>query len=285
MSRIAYAGGRYVPIQEPAVHIEDRGLQFADGVYEVIKAVGGKLRDLDRHFDRLERSLAELAIPMPMSRAALASVLRETLRRNRLQEAAVYLQINRGVSARNHIAPRGLRPSLVVTVRQARFPTARDMEEGARIITLPDERWANCHIKSVSLLPNVLAKQKAADQGCREAWLVDADGHVTEGCSSNAYIVDREGRLITRPLGREILGGVTRATLLDLARQAGLEVRERPFTVEEAMSAREAFLTSTTSLVLPVTEIDGRPIANGRPGSVTQRLSELYSATVGLAAA
>jgi D-alanine transaminase len=284
MSRIAYVNGRYLPISAPAVPVEDRGLQFADGVYEVVKAVDGRLCDLDRHLDRLERSLAALAIPMPMSRAALARVLRETLRRNSLANAGVYLQIDRGVAPRNHLFPKDARPSLIVTVRRASFPKAVELAEGVGVITLPDQRWKRCDIKSVSLLANVLAKQQGAEAGCREVWLYDADGRVTEGSSSNAYIVDRAGRLVTRPLGPEILGGVTRAVVLELARAAGIEVVERSFTVAEAHEAREAFLTSTSSLVLPVTTIDGRPVANGMPGSVSRELLRRYRAHIMAAA-
>ena len=177
MSRIAYVNGRYLPIGAPAIQIEDRGYQLADGVYEVCKVVAGRFRDLDRHLDRLERSLAALRIPMPMARRALELVMRETWRRNRLPDAMVYLQVSRGVAPRNHAFPSRVRPSLVVTVRPSRLPSAREMEHGVRVITLPDERWARCEIKSISLLPNVLAKQSAAEAGCREAWLVDGEGH------------------------------------------------------------------------------------------------------------
>lgn len=277
MARIAYVDGRYVPLGARAVRIEDRGYQFADGVYEVVKVVGGRFRDLDRHLDRLERSLAALDIVMPMTRRALGLVLHETWRRNALQDALVYLQVNRGAAPRNHAYPPLLKPSVVVTVRPARFPTRAEQEHGVGVITLPDERWAQCHIKSISLLPNVLAKQRAALAGCREAWLVDEAGLVTEGASSNAWIVDTDGRVVTRPLDGRILGGVTRAVVLDLARAEGIEVALRPFSVEEAHGAREAFLTSTSSLVLPVVAIDGRPVANGRPGSTTCRLAELYA--------
>lgn len=282
MSRIAYVNGRYVPIGTTAIAIEDRGYQFADGVYEVIKAIGGELRDLPRHMDRLERSLAGLAIPMPMSRAALALVLRQVVRRNGLADAAIYMQVSRGTAPRNHAWGQALVPSLVITARPIRFPGAGEMELGVRVVSAPDERWAHCHIKSISLLPNVLAKQRAAGQGAREAWLVDGQGMVTEGASSNAWIVDRDGRLVTRPLGNEILGGITRAVLIEQAKAAGIEVVERAFSLQEAKQAREAFLTSTTSLVLPVTEIDGQPIGNGRPGSVTRTLAQLYARIEGL---
>jgi D-alanine transaminase len=285
MTRAAYVNGRFVPLAAAAIAIEERGLQFAHGVYEVLKAVGGRLVDLDRHLERLERSAAAIEVPVPMPRGALVLVLEELLARNRLRDAAVYLQLSGGVAPRNHAWPAGLRPSLVATVRPARFPTAAEMTLGVRVITLPDERWARCDVKSIALLPNVLAKQRAAAAGCREAWLVDRDGRITEGASSNAWIVDRDGTLLTRPLGPAILGGVTRAVLLELARAEGIAVAERPFRPEEAQAAREAFLTSTTSLVLPVTEIDGRPVANGRPGATTLRLARLYAAHVGLAPA
>lgn len=285
MARIAYINGRYVPIDTPAVAIEDRGYQFADGIYEVCKVVAGRFCDLDRHLDRLERSLGAMGMPMPMSRRALASVMEETWRRNALANAVVYVQVSRGIAPRNHSFGNGMRPSLVITVRNAKFPSSSEMEKGVGVISLPDERWANCHIKSISLLPNILAKQQAARAGCREAWLVDEQGCVTEGSSSNAWIVDGQGRLVTRPLGREILGGITRSVVIELARQDGIEVVERAFTLEEAKAAREAFLTSTTSLVLPVTSIDGAPVANGHPGTVTRRLAQLYAELEGLAPA
>ena len=276
MSRTAYVNGRYRPIAAPAVPVEDRGLQFADGVYEVVKVVDGRLCDLDRHLDRLGRSLEALAIPWPMSRAALAGVIRATLRRNRLPQALVYLQVDRGVAPRNHLFPRAMHPSLIVTVRRASFPKAAELAHGVAVVTLPDERWKRCNVKSISLLANVLARQQGAEAGCREVWLYDTNGFVTEGSSSNAFIVDREGCLVTRPLGPEILGGVTRSVVLELARNAGIQVVERAFTVEEAYSAREAFLTSTSSLILPVTRIDGRPVANGMPGSISGKLLDRY---------
>ena len=276
MSRTAYRGGRYRPIGALAVPVEDRGLQFADGVYEVAKCVNGRICDLDRHLDRLDRSLAALAIPWPTSRRALTVVIREALRRNGLRDALIYLQIDRGVAPRNHLYPRSARPTLVVTVRRAPFPKARELSEGVAVITMPDMRWKRCDIKSVSLLANVMARQRAAEAGCREVWLYDAEGFVTEGAGSNAYLVDADGRLVTHPLGPAILGGVTREVVLELARKEGIVVVERPFTVEEAQEAREAFLTSTSSLVLPVTAIDGRTVANGMPGSITLRLLDCY---------
>jgi len=276
MSRIAYVDRRYVPIAAPAVRVEDRGLQFADGVYEVIKCVSGRPCDLERHLNRLERSLAALAIPMPASRAALKTIIRSTLRRNGLHDALMYLQVDRGVAPRNHVVSARLRPTLIVTVRRSSLPRALELSQGVGVLTLPDERWRRCDIKSVSLLPNVLARQQGAAAGCREVWLYDSDGCVTEGAGSNAYIVDSDGNLVTRPLSPAILGGVTREVVLELAREERIAVVERPFTLAEAHDAREAFLTSTSSLVLPVTSIDGHSVANGMPGSVTSRLLQRY---------
>jgi len=276
MARIAYVNGRYVAIDRAAIRIEDRGFQFADGVYEVVKAVDGLPRDLDRHMARLRRSLGELEIAMPMSEAALRHVMLETLRRNRLRKAIIYLQVTRGTAPRNHLFPPAARPSLVVTVRRAPFPGGSELTGGCKVVSMPDIRWGRCDIKTVSLLPNVLAKQTAKQAGARDALLVDRDGYVTECTSSNAYIVDREGRLITRPHGHEILPGVTRSVLLEVAARCGVEVIERAFTLEEAKSAREAFLTSTTSLVMPITQIDDKVIGNGMPGSVSRRLLAAY---------
>ncbi len=279
MARIAYVNGRYVPIDAPAVMIEDRGYQFADGVYEVIKCRGGAPRDLERHLDRLERSLASLRMAMPTARGALRLIVKETLRRNPLDKAIVYIQVSRGTAPRNHLFPKPVtRPSLVVTVRRAPFPKPHELEDGVAVVTRPDIRWQRCDIKSVSLLPNVLAKQEAAEAGAREAWLYDEDGYVTEGSTANAYIVSAEGTVVTRSRGHEILGGITRDVLFEVAEAAGIPIEQRPFTVAEAKRAREAFLTSTSSLILPVTRIDDSIIGNGKPGSITRRLLARYLA-------
>jgi D-alanine transaminase len=278
MARIAYVNGRYRALAGEAIAIEDRGYQFADGVYEVIKVLGGRARDLDRHLDRLQRSLAALAIGEPMSRAALASVLAETLQRNRLGDALLYVQVTRGTAPRNHVYPKKTRPSLVVTVRRPSFPSAREREEGVGVMTMPDLRWGRCDIKSISLLANVMARQQAAAAGCREAWLIDQAGFVTEGSASNAYIVDHDGCLVTHPLTERILGGITRSVILELARADGIPVVERPFSLAEAQAAREAALTSTSSMLLPVTAIDDRSVGNGHPGTVVRRLLTLYDA-------
>jgi D-alanine transaminase len=278
MSRIAYVNGRYVPLNHAQVGIEDRGFQFADGVYEVCEVRGGHLIDETRHMARLDRSLSELRIARPMPPVALAVVLRETVRRNRVHDGIVYLQITRGVARRDFpFPPAGTRPSLIVTARSndpARLEQTAD--EGIAVVTVPDIRWQRVDIKSVALLPNVLAKQAARDQGAKEAWLVDAKGRVTEGASSNAWIVTRDGKLITHPLGRDILPGITRSVVMDVIKGQGLAVEERAFTVEEAYAAREAFVTSASQIVQPVVSIDGRPVGNGAPGLIASALRRDY---------
>ena len=277
MSRIAYVNGRYLPRDDAKVAVEDRGYQFADGVYEVCEVRGGRLVDEGRHMARLNRSLGELSIARPMSPAALQVVLRETIRRNRVRNGIVYVQVTRGVARRDFPFPADARPSLVVTARSADLERLEQIAaDGIAVVTVPDIRWKRVDIKSVALLPNVLAKQAAREQGAREAWLVDAQGHVTEGASSNAWIVSRDGKLITRPLGQSILPGITRSVVIDVIRAQGLAFEERSFTVEEAYAAREAFITSASQIVLPVVSIDGRPIGNGAPGLVATALRRDY---------
>ncbi|GAA4524142.1 D-amino-acid transaminase [Chelativorans composti] len=274
MSRIAYVNGRYVRHADAVVHIEDRGYQFADGVYEVCEVAHGYIIDQTRHLDRLARSLSELRIDWPVSRRALEFIIREVVRRNRVTNGMVYLQISRGVAPREHAFPYPpTRPSLVVTAKRLdRAANEAKAEQGVRVITVPENRWERVDIKTVGLLPNVLAKQKAKEHGAAEAWFVDPDGTVKEGASTNAWIVTWEGKLVTRPADFGILRGVTRTTVMDVAARLGLEVEERPFTVEEAKSAREAFITAATTLVMPVIEIDDHPVANGEPGSIALAL-------------
>jgi D-alanine transaminase len=278
MSRIAYVNGRYLPHAQAQVSIEDRGFQFADGVYEVCEVRAGRLVDERRHLARLDRSLSELRIARPMSAPALAFVLRETIRRNRVQDGIVYLQITRGVARRDFPFPAPqTRPSLVVTARSVDLARIEHLaDDGIAIVTVPDIRWQRVDIKSVALLPNVLAKQTARDRGAREAWLVDAQGRVTEGASSNAWIVSRDGTLITHPLGRDILPGITRSVVIDAIKGQGLAFEERAFSVEEAYAAREAFVTSASQLVMPVVSIDGRPVGNGAPGLIATGLRRDY---------
>jgi D-alanine transaminase len=281
MSRVAYVNGRYVPHAQAQVHVEDRGYQFADGVYEVMAVRGGVLVDLEAHNDRLERSLRELQIPMPMSRIALTHVMRETVRRNRVIDGIIYLQVTRGVARRDHPFPKAaIEPALVLTARNAAPQPRTQLEDGIAVKTMPDIRWDRCDIKSIALLPNVLAKQAARAAGAYEAWMVDAQGNVTEGGSTNAWIVDGDGNLVTRPLDNGILSGVTRLMVIELARKDGIKVVERPFSVAEAKRAREAMLSSTTAFVTPITRIDDATVGNGKPGSMAQRLRGLYQAHV-----
>ncbi|MDO8874555.1 MAG: D-amino-acid transaminase [Pseudolabrys sp.] len=278
MSRIAYVNGQYVPHAHAMVGIEDRGYQFADGVYEVCEVRGGRLVDERRHMARLDRSLRELRMAHPMPPKALGIVMRETVRRNRVRDGIVYVQVTRGEMRRDFpFPPEGTRPSVVVTARS--HDTAKlekQAAEGIAVVTVPDIRWQRVDIKSVALLPNVLAKQQAREQGAREAWLVDADGRVTEGASSNAWIVTRDGTLVTRPLEGDILPGITRSVVIDLIAREGLGFEERAFTVQEAYAAREAFVTSASQFVMPVIQIDGRPVGNGAPGLVASALRRDY---------
>jgi D-alanine transaminase len=274
MSRIAYVNGQYVPFASAAVHVEDRGFQFADGVYEVCEVHGGRLVDETRHTERLKRSLRELRIAMPVAESALKVILRETIRRNRVREGLVYLQVTRGVAKRDFVFPPAeTASSLIVIARAADRAKAEAIAAaGIAVITLPDNRWERVDIKSVSLLPNALARQLAKQAGAREAWFVDHDGFVTEGAASNAWIVTQDGTLVTRPADFGILRGVTRTTLFDLAKRDGIAIVERPFSVAEARSAREAFVTAATTLVMPVVAIDGAPVGDGKPGALTTRL-------------
>ncbi len=278
MSRIAYVNGAYVHHRGATVHIEDRGFQFADGVYEVWSVQAGRLVDADGHFARLDRSLAELRLQAPMTRPALEAVLAETLRRNRVRFGIVYLQITRGTAPRDHAFPGSeTPPSIVVTARaiDRRALEAR-VQSGVAVVTTPDIRWGRCDIKSVSLLPNVLAKQAAREARAYEAWLVDEGGHITEGASTTAWIVDANGRLRTRKLGYDILPGVTRATLLRVARERQMPVFEEAFTVDEAKQALEAFMSSASGIVVPVVAIDGVQIGDGAPGPTTLALRAAY---------
>ena len=274
MSRIAYVNGRYLPHRDAMVHVEDRGYQFADGVYEVCEVRDASIVDERRHMARLQRSLSELRIRMPMSLSALSVVLHETIRRNRVRNGLVYLQMTRGVARRDHaFPPPQTAPSVVVTARSLdRAKREIEARDGVSVITMPDNRWARVDIKSVSLLPNVLAKQAAREQGAREAWLVDDKGFVTEGASANAWIVTSDGKVVTRPADHAILRGISRTVLLDVIAALGLTLEERPFTVAEAYAAREAFVTAASQIVLPVIRIDGRPIGNGHPGLIATEL-------------
>jgi len=274
MSRVAYVNGRYLPHAQAKVHVEDRGYQFADGVYEVCEVRDGHLVDERRHIERLARSLHELRMQMPMGAAALGIVMRETLRRNRVRDGLVYLQVTRGVARRDHgFPPQGTKSSVVVTARSTDRRKAELLAEtGIKVVTVPENRWPRVDIKSVALLPNVLARQTALDRGAKEAWFVDAQGFITEGASSNAWIVTQDDMIVTRAANAGILKGITRAVTLELAGGSDRRVEERAFTLAEAFAAREAFQTSATLTVMPVVEIDGKKIGDGRPGPLTRAL-------------
>ena len=278
MSRIAYVNGRYLPHSAAAVHVEDRGFQFADAVYEVCEIRDGHLVDPTLHFERLERSLRELRIAVPMSRAAMLVVMRRVARANRVHDGSLYVQVSRGQARRDHVFPSpAVPPTVVMTAKPvARAKGEALAEQGIRVITVPDNRWERVDIKSVSLLPNCLAKQAAKEAGAREAWFVDTAGNVTEGGSTNAWIVTGDGVLVTRPAEHGILRGITRTITLKVAAKLGLTVEERPFTVEEAKRAREAFVTAATTLVMPVVAIDEAAVGNGAPGTTALTLRHAF---------
>ena len=274
MSRIAYVNGRYLPMRTAMVHVEDRGYQFGDGVYEVCEVREGRLIDERRHLARLRRSLDELRIRPPMSPRALGVVLREVIARNRIGYGIVYLQVTRGVARRDHAFPvPEVTPSLVVTARP--LSGARNealAAKGIAVISVPDNRWGRVDIKTIGLLPNVLARQSAIEQGARDAWFVDKDGTITESASANAWIVTQAGTVVTRPADHGILRGITRTVLFEVIKGQGLTIEERPFTLQETYDGREAFVTAASQIVLPVVSVNGHPIGNGKPGPVATTL-------------
>tara|TARA_R110002096_G_scaffold22396_1_gene72096 strand:- start:825 stop:1682 length:858 start_codon:yes stop_codon:yes gene_type:complete len=277
MSRVAYVNGAYVSMDQASVHIEDRGYQFSDGVYEVVSIRRGKCIDMEPHLDRLWRSMNELQIDEPMARGPMKVVMAETIRQNRLQDAILYIQVSRGVARRDHPFPADTVSSLVMTCRRFNFDAVKERAKtGIKVISQPDVRWGRCDIKSISLLPNVLAKQAAREQGGFEALLIDADGYVTEGSSTNVWMVTSEGKLITRSTDDNILPGITRASILSIAGELQMPVEEHAFTLEEAKDATEMFLTSSTSCAMPITHIDSQAIGNGKPGPIVARLVEQY---------
>lgn len=277
MTRIAYVNGAYVPADHAVVSIEDRGFQFSDGVYEVIAVIGGGLIDLDLHIERLERSLGAIEIAVPMSRPALSHVMSEVVRRNRVAYGKLYLQITRGSAPRDHSFPAGVRPSVVMTCTRSNVrEIARRSDEGVSVVTVDESRWAGPYIKTVSLLPNVLAKQEAHSKGAYEALFVSSVGIVTEGSSTNVWLVDGPDRLRTHPADDAILGGITRRVLFDLAKADGKSVKEQAFSVGEAKSAQEVFITSTTAGVVPVIAIDSDVVGTGKPGPVARWMARRY---------
>ena len=277
MSRVAYVNGAYSAHGEAVVHIEDRGFQFADGVYEVWSVFDGRLADFEGHMTRLHRSLNALKIDIPMSAGSLGVVLRETIRRNRVRDGLVYLQVTRGTASRDHAFPTDTAPSVVVTAKRLDLAKGQAMAaKGAAGVTRPDIRWGRCDIKTVGLLPNVLAKQAARERGAYECLMYDEMGLITEGSSTNAWIVDEDGRLRTRDTQANILRGVTREAILKLVQAESIELDERPFSVEEAKRAREVFVTAASSFVMPLVSLDGVKIGDGKPGPIATRLREVY---------
>lgn len=278
MARVVYVNGVYTPYAEAAVHAEDRGFQFADGVYEVCEVRGGCLVDERRHMARLRRSLAELGMAEPMDLRSLGVILRETVRRNRVKNGVVYLQVTRGSVRRDFAFPAPEIAPTVVCLAHSLPRTRGDKraEAGISIITVPDIRWARVDIKTTGLLAQSLARQQAKEAGADEAWMVDGKGFITEGASCNAWIVTADGTLVTRPADSGILRGITREVVMDIARRNGLHVEERAFTAVEAKAAREAFQTSASGLVMPVVKIDGEPVGEGRPGKTALELRGVY---------
>src|ERR1700704_3877120 len=276
MARYAYVNGRYVEHRDASVHIQDPSNHLPDGVYEVVGVRDGKLIDEAPHIDRLDRSLRELRIAWPVSRATLGFIIRELMRRNRLRDGLVYMPVTRGVARRDHAFPTTeVKPALVLTTKNTKRIEA-DAGAGIAVKSHPDIRWERCDIKTVALLPNVLAKQAARESGAYEAWLVDDEGRVTEGASTNAWIVTQDGELVSRQIDHGILAGLTRHTLKSLAGDLQLKFVERPFSLAEAKKAKEAFITSATSFVTPVVKIDGQPVGTGKPGTTARRLREEY---------
>lgn len=280
MARISYVNGKYMTHAAARVHIEDRGYQFSDGIYEYIAFYNRVMLDGDLHLKRLERSLKELEIKPPVSLSGMKVIIRELIARNSREDGGLYIQITRGVAKRDHGFPRNIKPSLVMTICAAKLPTAQKVKDGVKVITTPDLRWARRDIKSISLLGNIISKQEAMGKGAHEAWQVEDGNIISEGSASNAYIITKKGELVTHHADQHILGGIVRDVLLKLARKAGIPVAERAFSVAEAKAAAEAFLTSTSANVLPVVAIDDTKLGNGKPGPITRKLQELYNAHV-----
>ena len=274
MNRIVYVNGSYLPAQDATISIFDRGFIFGDGVYEVIPVINGKLVDKQYFLERLERSLKELSIAWPCSKDEYLEVMNELIKRNKLEEGIVYSQVTRGAADRDFVFPENTQPGFVAFTSVMNLLNSPAAETGIPVVTTPDLRWKRRDIKSVNLLGQVLAKQDAANRGAKEGWMVE-DGVVTEGVSSSAYIV-KDGKIITRELSNKILPGIRRRTLLEMCEKLGIDIEQRAFTVEEALQADEAFISSATTITLGVVSIDGHKIGDGTPGPVTRQLRQAY---------
>ncbi len=275
MSRIVYVNGEYLPEEDAKISVFDRGFLFADGVYEVSAVIGGKLVDNDAHLTRLARSMSELKMTPPASGEEITAIMREMVERNDIDEGLVYLQVTRGAADRDFAFPKDATPSLIMFTQKKSLSDNPAAEKGISVITVTDIRWQRRDIKTVGLLPASMAKQAALDAGANDAWFVE-DGFVNEGSSNNAFIVTHDGKIVTRHLGNEILHGITRKAVMELARRESLEIDERPFTPDEAYEAREAFSTSASAFVMPVVKIDDHTLGNGVPGPVAEKLRKLY---------
>lgn len=282
MPRIVYVNGSFMPIEEARVPIMDRGFLFADGIYEVSAVLQGRLIDNEPHLARLDRSLKEIRIANPYSAAQWTELEQELVRRNRLSEGLVYMQVTRGVAEREYGFPADATPTVMMFTQPKTMIGSPLADTGASVITVPDLRWKRRDIKSIGLLAQVLAKQAAAEAGVNEAWMVE-DGLVTEGGSSTAFIITTDRKVVTRPLSTAVLPGITRLSVMRLSQESGLTIEERPFSVEEALAAAEAFYTSASSLVMPIVRIDGKPVADGVPGVLTRRLRRTYLEMAGVA--
>jgi D-alanine transaminase len=275
---VVYSNGRYVPRPQAVTSVEDRGLLFADGVYEVIHVRGGKLVDATRHYERLQRSAAEIRLPAFMSITTLDMIIKRLIRLNSLRFGQIYLHITRGAARRDFPFPKAATPNVLI-IPYAMKPVAKALlEKGVKVVTVPDRRWKRCDIKSIALLPAVLAKQEAKDKGGFEAWQYDEDGFITEGASTNAWILTQENVFVTHPTSPKILAGITRQKLMELLAEQGVRYEERPFTVHEAKAAKEAFLCSTTTYLIPIVQIDDTLINDGKVGSLAKTLRDAYDA-------
>lgn len=275
MSRIVYVNGQFVPEEKAFIPLMDRSFLFGDGIYEVSAIINGKLVDNDAHLARLARSLNEIDIPNPYSIEEWISKQSELALNNNLTEGIIYIQVSRGVLEREFTSPDNLKPTVVMFAQKKVILDAPLAKTGAKIITVPDQRWERRDIKSVSLLAQVLAKRASHNAGAHEAWMVE-DGFITEGASSTAFIITSQGEIITRPLSNDILPGITRMSVIELAQNEGLKIVERPFTVAEALAANEAFYTSASSFVMPVISIDDQNIGTGLPGKLSVSLRKIY---------
>jgi len=276
LDQIAYVNGAFVPLSEAKVSVLDRGFLFADGIYEVAAVMEGKLIDNDSHLARLERSVGEIKLPLPETIARIKEIQHELVKRNRLENGLVYMEVTRGADkGRDFVFPKGIKPTLVMFTSVKDIVNAASAKTGIGVITVPDIRWERRDVKSIGLLAQVLAKQAAAEAGAGEAWMIQ-DGQVTEGGSSSAFILTQDDVLVTRQNSTAILPGCTRKSVVKLAEERQLRVEERPFTVEEALRAKEAFITSASLFVQPVVKIDGKPVADGKPGPMATRLREIY---------